>query len=211
MNDLQRLLKTRISVSTFFEGSREMKTFHSGRSSSRSAVALLLTVMLGCGPRHDTAILAEYLPPFDSLRGVEFGSLRSGYVRLFRAEALPDSVFGLHETIDGFSVTYEVAGYEGADGSWPREDALVLRIRAEKEFESNEGALAAFDSAWNSVMERSGVEPQCTGEASDVGSVRLAEWQRDSGFVLSVSVVDSAKYSVTLYRGLPCDDQYMGQ
>lgn len=175
--------------------------------------ALLLPGVLlaaSCGERRDVADLAVGVVPFEDLRGFNAVALRSGGVRAFRAAAVPSPFEGLRETIRDFDVVYEVAGFDGSDGSWPSEDALVSSIEATQEWPSDAVARQAFERALAALQDGLGVGPHCYDLAGPGFALTFAQWERGGGWVVTVSLapevrgargeVLSARHSVAVRR-----------
>lgn len=157
------------------------------------AVATVAAGLLasGCGDGHDAADLAVGVAPFEQLRGMNLTALRVGTVRAFRRAAEPAPFEGLREPLGAYELLYSVTGYNGSDGSWPAEEALILSIEATREWPSDTAAIAAWRTAIREVVAGLAVEPTCA-RVSGVGfSMRIAEWDRGGGWSLSASVAPS--------------------
>lgn len=149
------------------------------------AVAVLA---VGCGDGRDAADLAVGVAPFEQLRGMNLATLRVGTVRAFRRAAGPAPLEGLREPIGAFDVAYAVTAYDGSDGSWPVEEALILAIEATREWPSDTSAVAAWRGAIRSITEGLAAEPLCAAVAGPGFEMRIAEWDRGEGWSLSASV-----------------------
>jgi len=185
-------------------------------------VALVALAPLACGDGHDVADLAVGVAPFEQLRGMNMTQLRSGAVRALRRNAEPAPFEGLREPLGAYELLYAVTGYNGTDGSWPAEEALILSIEATREWPNDTAAIAAWRAAIREIVAGLAVEPQCV-RVSGVGfSMRVAEWDRGEGWSLSASVAPglagppemalSARHSIAVRRsglsaGLPEEGQ----
>jgi hypothetical protein len=175
-------------------------------------VAGLAAVALigGCGDARDAADLAVGVAPFEQLRGVNLTSLRSGGVRAFRSAAEPAPYEGLREPIGAYDVLYAVTGYDGSDGSWPAEDALVLRVEATRDWPSDTAATAAWHGAMREIRDGLGADGQCAEVTGPDFTMRVAEWDRGGGWSLSTSLAPavtladgttlSARHSIAVRR-----------
>jgi hypothetical protein len=153
-------------------------------------VAMLLVslpAVAACGERRDLADLAAGAAPFETLSGLNAPAMRSGGVRAFRAAAVPAPGAGLHEPIAGYDVVYLIPGFDGADGSWPSEDALVYVVEASREWESDSAARAAFDAAVRSLREGIGTAPRCLASVAPAPARAAAQWERDGGWSVTAS------------------------
>lgn len=155
-----------------------------------SGIRLMMigTVALAaCGERRDAADLAVGVEPFERLRGMNVAPLRSGAVRAMRKNAEPAPLEGLRERIGAYDVLYSLTGYDGTDGSWPSEEALVLAIEATREWPSDSAALGGWRGAIRQLQAGLGKPPQCA-TVSGVGfSMRVAEWDQGGGWSVSSS------------------------
>ena len=152
--------------------------------------ALLLPGALfvaSCGDRRDLADLAVGVPPFEDLRGINAVALRSGGVRAFRAAAIPAPAEGLRERIRYFDVIYHVPGFDGNDGSWPSEDALVSAVEATQELQTDASARVAFQRAIAALRDGLGVGPRCYQLTGPGLALTFAQWDRGGGWVVTVS------------------------
>lgn len=174
------------------------------------ATLALPLLLAACGDRRDAADLAVGVAPFDQLRGMNVTPLRSGGVRAFRRAAEPAPFEGLREPIGAFDVLYAVPGYDGSDGSWPNEDALVSYIEATRAWPSDSLALAAWRGALRSLQDGLGVAPECREVAGPGFSLRIAEWEQAGGWSVSASfaaalrsagdTLASARHSIAIRR-----------
>ena len=147
-----------------------------------------LVVAAACGARRDTAELAVNQPPFDELRGLSFTGMRAGGARAFRRGVFPVPDSGLREVVGPYTLTYVVPVFDTLGGKWPVEDALVLEIVAERAWDSDSAAFAAWKDAQRAVREGSGTEPRCS--VSKPGSFETAvEFDRGDSTFLSVEYV----------------------
>jgi hypothetical protein len=176
--------------------------------------ALLLPgalLVASCGERRDVADLAVGVAPFEDLRGINAVALRSGGVRAFRAAALPAPFEGLRETIGTYDVVYEIPGFDGSNGSWPSEDALVTAIEATAEERSDAGARGRFDRAVAALQDGLGVGPRCYALAGPGFTMTVAQWDRGGGWVVTASLAPatvpasrdpaiSARHSIAVRR-----------
>lgn len=153
----------------------------------RAGVVMVVCLVAACGDRRDAADLAVGVAPFDQLRGVNVAQLRSGGVRAFRRAAQPAPFEGLREPIGAFDVLFAVPGFDGSDGSWPSEDALVSHIEATREWPSDTLALGAWRGAITALQGGLGVAPECYTLTGPGFTVRMAEWQEDDGWSVSAT------------------------
>ncbi len=171
-----------------------------GRTASRwrTLRAGLLVVpgallVVSCGERRDLADLAVGVAPFEDLRGFNAEALRSGGVRAFRAAAVPSPFEGLRETIRDFDVVYEVPGFDGSDGRWPSEDALISAVEATHEWPSDSRARQAFDRAIAALQDGLGVGPRCYDLAGPGFALTFAQWERGGGWVVTASLAPEVR------------------
>ena len=150
-------------------------------------------LVASCGERRDIADLAVGVAPFEDLRGFNAVALRSGGVRAFRAGAVPSPFEGLRESIGDFDVVYELPGFDGSDGSWPSEDALVSAVEATREWPSNASAREAFDRAISALQDGLGVGPQCYDLAGPGFTLTFAQWERGGGWVVTASLAPEVR------------------
>ena len=170
----------------------------------------LVAPAIGCVDGHDAADLAVGITPFEQLRGINLTTLRVGAVRAFRRAAEPAPFEGLREPLGAFDVVYAVTGYDGSDGSWPAEEALILSVEAAREWPSDTSAAAAWVGAIRAINEGLVQEPVCSAVAGPGFAMRIAEWDRGEGWSLSASVAPavrlgkerdlSARHSVAVRR-----------
>ncbi len=163
-----------------------------------------------CGDRRDVADLAVGAAPFGELRGTNAVGLRSGGVRAFRRAAEPAPYEGLREPIGAFDVVYVIPGFDGSDGSWPVEDALVSAIEATREWPSDSTAVRAYASAIRALEDGLGVGPRCVVVTGPGFSLRVAEWDRGGGWAVTTSLAPmvqlggdstlSARHSIAVRR-----------
>lgn len=172
-------------------------------------LGLALVVAASCGGRRDTAELALDQPPFDELRGLSFSKMRSGGARAFRRGVFPVPDSGLRELIGPYTVTYVVPVFDTLGGKWPVEDALVLEIVAERAWESDSAAFAAWKGSLRAVREASGSEPRCN--VTKAGSMDTAvEFDRGDSTFLGIEYVTGdtldypARTRTRLYRSSHC-------
>lgn len=158
-----------------------------------TAVATLL-VLAACEPRRDSTDIAAGVEPFGELRGLGMKGLRAGAIRAFRANAVRAPNEGYRERIGEFDVVFAVPGYDGTDGSWPSEDALIEEIEATHEWPSDGSARSAFESATAEQVALTGTPPSCFTLEGPDRTIIVAEWDRGEGFVFTTSfaAADSA-------------------
>lgn len=153
--------------------------------------ALVLMLLGACGERRDVADLSVGVAPFERLRGMDVVQLRSGGVRALRSSAAPAPLEGLRELIGEYDVLYEIPGFDGTDGSWPNEDALVASVEAVREWPTD----ATAESAWRrSVRELEagfGAAPRCATISGPGFSLRIAEWDQGGGWSASATYAAS--------------------
>lgn len=157
-----------------------------------AVAALALLALAGCEPRMDVADMAVGLAPFEELRGMGFRTLRAGVVRAMRPRAERALLEGLREQVGAFDVVFAVPGYAGADGSWPREDALVEHIEASREWPTDSLARAAHDRVTSEYAALSGRQPSCIRLTGRGFSMLVAEWDLGGGFAFTASYAPSA-------------------
>jgi hypothetical protein len=155
--------------------------------------ALALVALAGCEPRRDVADMAVGLAPFEELRGMGFGGLRSGAVRALRARAERAPLEGLRERIGAFDVVYAVPDYAGADGAWPAEDAFIEHIEATREWPSDSLARAAFERVIGEYRALSGAAPACLRVTGRDFTVLVAEWDLGGGFAFTTTFAPGAR------------------
>ncbi len=181
-----------------------------GRRLRAAAFVLLPFLSSACADRRDIADLAVGVAPFEQLRGMDVVQLRSGAVRALRANAAPAPLEGLRETVGDFDVLYALQGFDGLDGSWPSEDALVLSVEAVQEWQTDAIAETAWKRAVQALESGFGVAPQCAMFDGPGFAMRVAEWDQGDGWSVSASyaasmrvVADttvSARHSVAVRR-----------
>ncbi len=142
---------------------------------------------LACGNRHDVADLAVGVAPFEQLRGVDMGPLRSGVVRAVRARAVPAPLEGLRELIGTYDVLYGLTGYDGTDGAWPEEEALVLFIEATREWPTEASAAGAWRTAMREIEAGMGKAPSCVTVRGPGFTIRVAEWLHRDGWSVTAT------------------------
>ena len=160
---------------------------------TNSALALLL--LGACGERRDVADLSVGVAPFERLRGMDVVQLRSGGVRGLRSSAAPAPLEGLRELVGEFDVLYEIPGFDGTDGSWPNEDALVASVEAVREWPTDATAESAWRRSSRELEVGLGTAPTCATISGPGFSLRIAEWDQGGGW--SVSTTYAASVSVT--------------
>lgn len=154
--------------------------------------------------------MAVGVAPFERLRGMDVLQLRSGGVRALRSAAVPAPFEGLREMVGEYDVLYAIPGFDGTDGRWPNEDALVASVEAVRDRPTD----ALAESAWRRSIRDSqaglGVAPRCATLSGPGFVIRVAEWERGDGWSVSatyapaVSVIGdslvSARHSVAVRR-----------
>lgn len=125
--------------------------------------------------------------PFDRLRGVDVGPMRSGVVRAVRSRAVPAPLEGLRELIGTYDVLYGLTGYDGTDGAWPDEEALVLFIEATREWPTEASAVGAWRSAMREIEAGMGTAPRCATVRGPGFTLRVAEWAHRDGWSVSAT------------------------
>ncbi len=184
---------------------------HHGRSRGRRqglVPLVLLAALAGCGERRDAADLAVGVAPFDQLRGMNVAALRSGGVRALRAAAAPAPFEGLREAIGAYDVLYAVPGFDGSDGSWPVEDALVDHIEASRAWPSDSSARGAWRTARRGLQEGLGRPPACAEVRGPGFVLRVAEWDQGDGWSVSATFAPAvpgdstlgARHAITIRR-----------
>ena len=175
--------------------SRARVALRRGRQGMATAmVAGAALALSACGDARDAADLAVGMAPFEQLRGMNLTALRSGVVRAFRSGAEPAPFEGLREPIGTYDVLYAVTGFDGGDGSWPAEEALILGVEATREWPSDTTASAAWRSAIRSIQDGLASEPQCAELTGPGFTMRVAEWDRGEGWSLSATVAPAVKF-----------------
>jgi hypothetical protein len=158
------------------------------RTARRSlGLAAALAALAACGARHDAADLAVGVEPFEQLRGLDVTPLRSGMVRAVRARAVPAPFEGLRELIGTYDVLYAMTGFDGSDGAWPDEEALVLYIEASREWPTEAAAIAAWRTAVRDIAAGMGTAPACATVSGPGFALRLAEWVHRDGWSVSAT------------------------
>lgn len=157
------------------------------RPGSNAAVLIGSLLLAGCGDRHDAADLAVGVAPFDQLRGIDVGPLRSGVVRAVRSGAVPAPLEGLRELIGTYDVLYALTGYDGTDGSWPDEEALVLAIEATREWPTESSASDAWRTALREIQTGMGTAPTCATVNGPGFTLRVAEWLHRDGWSVTAT------------------------
>jgi hypothetical protein len=150
----------------------------------------LLVVVLclaACGKRHDAADLAVGVAPFDQLRGIDVGPMRSGVVRALRARVVPAPFEGLRELIGTYDVLYGLTEYDGSDGAWPDEEALVLYIEATREWPTEASAAGAWRTAIREIQAGMGTAPTCVTVTGTGFTLRVAEWVHRDGWSVTAT------------------------
>jgi hypothetical protein len=155
------------------------------------SLVLVAVAVAACGERRDAADLAVGVEPFERLRGMNVAPLRSGAVRAMRANAEPAPLEGLRERIGAFDVLYALTGYDGTDGRWPSEEALVLAIEATREWPSDSAALGGYRGAIRQLQAGLGEPPTCATVAGPGFTMRIAEWGQGGGWSVSASFAAS--------------------
>ncbi len=159
-----------------------------GQGRWRHACLLLLAAgLMACGDRRDAADLAVGIQPFEQLRGMNVTPLRSGMVRAMRASATPAPLEGLRESIGTFDVLYGLTGYDGTDGTWPDEEALVLFIEGTREWPSDSAAAGAWRSAMREIQAGMGTAPTCLAVRGPGFAIRVAEWTHRDGWAVTTT------------------------
>lgn len=153
-------------------------------------IPLLLSA---CGDRRDIADLAVGVAPFEQLRGMDVVQLRSGAVRMLRANAAPAPLEGLRERVGDYDILYALQGFDGLDGSWPSEDALVLSVEAAQEWQTDAIAETAWKRAVAALQSGFGVAPQCAMFSGPGFAMRVAEWDQGDGWSVSASYAASLR------------------
>ncbi len=155
----------------------------------------VLALLVACGERRDAADMAVGVAPFERLRGMDVLQLRSGGVRALRSAAVPAPFEGLREMVAEYDVLYAIPGFDGTDGSWPNEDALVGAIEAVRDWPTD----ALAESAWRRSMRESqaglGVAPRCATLSGPGFSIRVAEWDRGDGWSVSATFAPAVSVS----------------
>ncbi len=151
------------------------------------SLVLCAVAVTACGERRDAADLAVGVEPFERLRGMNVATLRSGAVRAMRANAERAPLEGLRERIGAYDVLYSLTGFDGTDGSWPSEEALVLAIEATREWPSDSAALGGYRGAIRQLQAGLGKPPTCATVTGPGFTMRIAEWDQGGGWSVSTS------------------------
>ncbi|MCE9600710.1 MAG: hypothetical protein K8S21_00665 [Gemmatimonadetes bacterium] len=173
--------------------------------------AFLSLLMLGaCGERRDAADMAVGVAPFERLRGMDVVQLRSGGVRALRSAAVPAPFEGLREMVGEYDVLYAIPGFDGSDGAWPNEDALVAYVEAVRDWPTDALAEAGWRRAMRELQAGLGVAPTCVTLSGPGFALRVAEWEQGGGWSVSTTyapaevartdTLASARHSITVRR-----------
>lgn len=174
-------------------------------------ILVLALAAAACGDRRDTADVGASLAPFAELRGMNVAELRVGQIRALRRGVEPAPLEGLREPIGVYDVLFEVPGFDGTDGSWPREDVQVLAIEATREWPSDSSALAAWESSVTEIRNATGATPNCLALNGPGFALRVVEFDRGGDWRLATAVAPettltnrerlSARHSLAVRRG----------
>lgn len=151
------------------------------------AIVPLLLMLCACGERRDAADMAVGVAPFERLRGMDVLQLRSGGVRALRAAAVPAPFEGLREMVGEFDVLFAIPGFDGTDGSWPNEDALVASVEAVREWPTDVLAESGWRRSMRELQSGLGAAPRCVTLAGPGFEVRVAEWEMGGGWSVSAT------------------------
>jgi len=176
-----------------------------------TSFALFTVLALGaCGERRDAADMAVGVQPFERLRGMDVVQLRSGGVRALRSAAVPAPFEGLREMVGEYDVLYAIPGFDGSDGSWPNEDALVASVEAVRDWPTDALAETAWRRAIRELQSGLGVAPRCLSLAGPGFSLLAAEWEQAGGWSVATTyaagvramndTLASARHSIALRR-----------
>ena len=177
--------------------------------STRLAVPILL-LLVACAERRDVADVAVGVAPFERLRGMDVVQLRSGGVRALRAAAVPAPFEGLRELVGEYDVLYAIPGFDGSDGSWPNEDALVASLETVRDWPTDALAESGWRRSMRELQAGLGVPPRCVTLSGPGFALRVAEWERGGGWsvsttyaaaeIMEADIVASARHSIAVRR-----------
>lgn len=170
------------------------RTADGGLRTNTGFLLVCAALAAACGDRRDVADLAVGVAPFEELRGTNANMLRSGGVRAFRRAAEPSPYEGLREPISAYDVVYAIPGFDGSDGSWPSEDALVTAIEATREWPSDSAAASAFARAVRTLQAELGAGPLCLEVRGPGFSLQVAQWDRGDGWVVTASFAPAVRF-----------------
>lgn len=173
--------------------------------------AFLTSLGLGaCGERRDAADMAVGVAPFERLRGMDVVQLRSGGVRALRSGAVPAPFEGLREMVGEYDVLYAIPGFDGSDGAWPNEDALVASVEAVHDWPTDALAEAGWRRSMRELQAGLGVAPTCVTLSGPGFALRVAEWEQGDGWSVSTmyapaeiagtDTLASARHSIAVRR-----------
>ena len=118
---------------------------------------------------------------------------RSGGVRALRSAAVPAPFEGLREPVGEYDVLYAIPGFDGSDGSWPSEDALVYAVEAVREWPTDTLAEGAWKRSMRDLQAGLGVAPKCATLSGPGFSLRIAEWDEGGGWSVSTTYAASVR------------------
>jgi hypothetical protein len=136
--------------------------------------------------------------------------LRSGGVRALRSAAVPAPFEGLREMVGEYDVLYAIPGFDGSDGSWPNEDALVASVEAVREWPTDALAESGWRRSMRELQAGLGVAPRCATLSGPGFALRVAEWEQGGGWSVSTTyapaeiaatdTLASARHSIAVRR-----------
>lgn len=155
---------------------------------------LVMTMALAaCGERRDIADVAAGLAPFDQLRGVNIAELRAGQIRAMRRQLVPAPFEGYRERLGDWDLVFGVQGFDGSDGSYPREDVQILEVEATREFAADSAARQSWMETATRVRAETGATPHCVQVSGAGFAVNVVEFERGGDWRLAVSYAPSVR------------------
>ncbi len=162
---------------------------------NRRSLLLLLSVMVlaACGERRDIADVAAGEAPFNELRGTNIAMLRGGQVRAIRHNIQPSPFEGYREKLSDWDVVYTSQGFDGSDGSWPREDVQILEVEATRQVATDSAGLLAWNETAKRIRNETGATPHCLHILGKGFSLQVVEFDRGGEWRLAVSFAPAVR------------------